>query len=196
MSLSSLPLDILLVVFRDLDVIDVVRVGMVSPLRSVPVPTPKLFFQTCKDLYQATQDRHVWVDQLDRLRREDPVLKPATPPLTSLSAQELKSFVTGWIKLRLRWGHDQTNLGFATKGVVGIPRVCRLMLLPGGKSLLVIDGRGGLAIRRVELELGRVFLPVVANFESDKWLTPEPGQNKLLIATSPCPILVRAQRNK
>ena len=32
MSLPSLPLDILLVVLRELDIVDVVRTGMVSPL--------------------------------------------------------------------------------------------------------------------------------------------------------------------
>jgi hypothetical protein len=124
------------------------------------------------------------------------VLKTATPPPTSLTAQELKNIVTGRIKLRLRWDKGETDLGFTTKGLLGIPRACRFMLLPGGKSLLVIDNRGGLTLRRIELDHDRVSLPVVVNFKSEEWLPHEPGQNKLLTTTSPCLILVRAQRNK
>jgi hypothetical protein len=124
------------------------------------------------------------------------VLKTATPPPTSLSALELKNIVTGRIKLQLRWDKSETNLGFTTKGLLGIPRVCRFMLLPGGKSLLAIDNRGGLTLRRIELDHGKVSFPVVANLKSEEWLSPEPGQNKLLTTTSPCPTLIRAQRTK
>ena len=53
--------------------------------------SPRTSLQACRDLNQATQDRHFWVDRLNILRREDPVFKPATPSLTSLSTQELKT---------------------------------------------------------------------------------------------------------
>ena len=149
--------------------------------------------QTCRDLYHAAQDRHVWVDHLDNLRQKNPVLKPATPPLTSLSAQELKGFIAGWINLRFRWEKDHTNFGFTKKGVVGIPGPCCLFLLPGGKTLLTIDDRGGLALRRIEMVDGRVSLPSVATIESDKVLVFKPGRNKLITTTSPSPILVRGQ---
>ena len=196
MSLSPLLLDVLLVVFRDLDVIDIICVGMVSPPLATLSFRPQASWQTCKHLYRATQDRHVWVDQLCKLHQAYPELRSAKPPLTFLSAQELKSFVVGWIKLRFRRDNGQSDLGFSAKGLVGIPRVYRVMLLPGGKSLLAIDNRGGLALRRIELEDGQVSLPVVANIKSEEWLDFEPGQNKLLITMSPYPILVRVQRNK
>lgn len=123
------------------------------------------------------------------------MLKPATPPLTSLSVQELKSFVTGRIKLRFRWDDDRNDLGFAAKGSVAIQKVRHLILLPGGKSLLAFDDRGGLALHRVELGDGHVSLPVVAHVESDKCLSFDPRKNTLITTTLPYPILVCARGN-
>ncbi|KAF9653264.1 hypothetical protein BDM02DRAFT_3265514 [Thelephora ganbajun] len=178
MPLPSLPLDVLLVVFRDLDVVDVVRIGM-----------------TCKDLYQVVQDRHVWIDQLEKLCQKNPALGFATPPLTSLPAQELKTFVTGRVKLCLRWDKGADEDGFVTKGLIELPGVCHLKLLPGGKSLLVIDNRGGVTLRNIRLGDGQVSLPIVASINPDQMVTARPGRSKLLTATSPCPILVHCQGN-
>jgi len=152
--------------------------------------------QTCKDLHGAAQDRHVWADQLERLRQDDPVPKSATPPLTSLSVHELKTFVIGRIKLRLLWDRGDEENGFATMGLIGVPEVCELKLLPGGKSVLVINGRGGVTLRRIELEDGQVSLPVVANVEYDQGIIAGLGWNKLLTAMSPSPVLVHRQGNK
>ena len=41
-------------------------------------------------------------------------------------------------------------------GLVGIPGVCQLRLLPGGKSLLFLDGRGGVTLCQIKLEYGQV----------------------------------------
>jgi len=150
--------------------------------------------QTCKDLREATQDRHVWVDQLEKLIQKDPALGSATPPLTSLSAQELKTFVTGRVKLRLRWDKDDGD--FVTNGLVGISGVCELRLLPGGKSMVVVGNRGGVTLRRIELEDGQVSLPVVANVNYEQKIIIGVGWSKLLTAMSPCPILVHKQGNK
>ena len=93
----------------------------------------------------------------------------ATPPLTFLSAPELHTLVTGRIKLRLRQNlRHGKDVGFAEKGLVGIGAVCNLTLLPGGKSLLAIDSRGGVTLRRIELRDGQAALPVVTNIKSDK----------------------------
>ena len=119
------------------------------------------------------------------------MLRPATPPLASLSAQELKSFVTGQIKLRLRWDTNRDDLGFAAKGLTRIVDARHLCLLPGGKTLLAFDNRGSVALRRVELVDGQVALPVVANFESNQGMIIfRYEQSKLLTTTSPCPVLV------
>ena len=198
MLLSSLPLDVLLVVFQYLNIVDVIHVGGVSPFPSLPLLNPATrsrptfeTLQTCKDLYQATQSRHIWVDRLETLLREDPMLRPATPPLASLSAQELKSFVIGQIKLRLRWDTNQDDLGFAARGLARIVDVRNLCLLPGGKTLLAFDNRGSITLRRIKLVDGQVALPVVASFESDRGIIVfRHEQSKLLTTTSPCPILV------
>ena len=105
------------------------------------------------------QDRRFWADQLDKLRQQDPALGPATSPLASLSAQEIRTFVVDWIKLHHRWDNcSGAGDGFAGKELVGIPGVCNLMLLPGGKSLLAIDRRGGITLYRINMADRRVSL--------------------------------------
>ena len=136
------------------------------------------------------------MDQLVKLRRKYPVLGPATPPLTCLSAQDLKTFVTGWVKLRLRWNEDDDGSDFVAKGLIGIPGVHELRLLPGGKTVLVINNHGGIALHRIELKDDQVSLPIVANLRYDQRVTAEPRWNKLLIAMSPCPVLIHRQENK
>lgn len=131
------------------------------------------------------------MDQLEKLRREDPVLKPATPPLASLSTRELKTLVTGRARLRLRMENGHDNLGFAAKGLITIPARCDLILLPGGKHLLVIQYNGAIALRRIELKDGQVSLPVVTDIKSKGKLDLRTcGWSKLLTTMSPCPILV------
>ena len=136
------------------------------------------------------------MDQLEKLYQKNPALKSATPPLTSLSAQELKTFVTGRVKLRLRWDKGDNENGLITKGLTGIPGMRGFNLLPGGKSLLVVGDRGDVTLWRIELEGGHVSLPVVANIKYDQRIIVGPGWSKLLVAMSPCPILIHKQGNK
>ena len=62
--------------------------------------------------------------------------------------------------------------------------------------MLVIDNRGGLVLRRVELEGSQVSMPVVANIKYDQGSVFGGTWSKLLTAVSPCPILVHRQGNK
>ena len=194
MNLLSLPLDVLLVIFRDLSIVDIVCLGTVSSLTILDLRTysrssPETS-QTCKDLHRTTHDRHVWVDQLEKSCQKKPALRTATPTLTSLSTQELKTFVTGVVKLRLRWDKEGDELGFAAKAVIGVPGISELKLLPGGKSLLFIDGRGGVEMCRIKLEVGQVSLPRAANIKYDQKTVFGTGWSRLLTAMSPCPILI------
>ena len=148
--------------------------------------------QTCKDLCGAIQDRHVWIDKLEKLRRIEPVLRSATPPLNSLSVQELKAFVIGWDKLRLRWDRADGVDGFAAKGLVKFSAVDDVWLLPGGKSLLVI-GNSKVTLCRIELEDGQFSLRIVAKLRlrggrTGKW-------NELFSAMLPYPILIHESGN-
>ena len=70
------------------------------------------------------------------------------------------------------------------------------MLLPGGKSLLIIDNRGGVTLRRVKMEDSEVSLPVVANIEPDQNVTFGPGRRRLLTTMTPCPMLIHTQGMK
>ena len=154
--------------------------------------------QICRDLYGTTQDRHVWVDQLEKLCRKDPALRSATPPLTSLSVQELKTFVTGRVKLRLRWDKRdyQIKKDFTAKSLIRIPGVRRLRLLPGGKSVLVIDNHRSVALHRIEFKDDQVSLPLVANLKCDQETIIAIRQSELFTAMSPCPFHVHRLGNK
>ena len=100
------------------------------------------------------------------------MLKLATPPLTSLSAHELKTLVTGRIKLRLRLKNGYHDRGFIIKGNVGI------------------------TLRRIELRDRLVPLPIVANIESNQQVAFGLGRSKLLTTMEPCPILVQHTQSK
>ena len=106
--------------------------------------------------------------------------------------QELKTFVTGWAKLRLRWDKDGGENDFAAKGLAEFPGVEELRLLPGGKSVLVIGG-SEVTLCRIKLEDGQLSLPVVSTFPCDQATI---GWSELLIAMSPCPILTHRQGEK
>ena len=172
MPLVSLPLDILLAILRDLDIVDVVHTGMVSPLK-VAV------------LARTETERH---------------------RLAKTSVGPYKTVTSGWINSkscventrcsdlpRLRWNKGDNENGFVAKGLLGISGVRKLLLLPGGKTVLVISDYGSVSLCQIELKDGRASLPIVANFKYDQRVIFGPKWNKLLIATSPCPILVRRQ---
>ena len=106
----------------------------------------------------------------------------------------MKTFVTGRVKLRLRWDND--NSDFTAKGLAEITGKCELWLLPGGKSVAVIDNRGGVTLRRIELEDGQVSLPIVANINHEEKDITGLGWSKLLTAMSPCPILIYKQNHE
>jgi hypothetical protein len=121
------------------------------------------------------------------------VLKPATPPLTSMSAKELKTFVTGRTKLRLRLKNGPNNHGFAARGVTVIPGICIPMLLPGGKHLLSMDYCEGTTLRRIELEDGQASLPVVARIKLDQQMLLGAESCQLFLTMSPHPIFLHVQ---
>jgi len=105
--------------------------------------------------------------------------------------QELKAFVTGWDKLRLRWNRDDRANVFAAKGLVEFPAVEDVWLLPGGKSLLAIrDSKVRLC--RIELEDGQFSLSIVAKLRLGGG-GMGPGWTELLTATSPSPIFLYEQ---
>ena len=195
MSLSFLPLDVLLVIFRELGVVDVVRIGMVSPLAGLSSQN------TFTDV-QRPLPSHTGSSRLGRPTRE--VTSGRTGAQTChapnhfLLHARTQKLVTHWMRLRFRWRWDryQSSLGFAAKSLVGIPGVFHLVLLPGGKLMLVIDNRGCLTLRWIELDDGRVPLPVVAKIKFDERLGLDPGGSKLLTTTSPSPIFIWVQGNK
>jgi len=195
MNLPTLPLDVLLVVLRGLDIVDVVRAGMVSSpvmVVSVPFVIPVSERQICKDLYGVVQDRHVWIDQLEKLCQNEPALRTATPPLASLSAQELQTFVINRVKLCHIWDRDEYEYNFTTRGLVKFSPLEGIWLLPGGKSLVVV-GYHEVTLCRIKFEDGQFSLPVVASLPYGLVVT---GSCELLTAMSPSPILLFKQENR
>ena len=89
------------------------------------------------------------------------MFKPETPSPTSLSTQELGTFVTRRIELQLRLDTGQDNVGFTAKGFgeVRVPGPRRFIFLPGGKFLLTVRYFGQLALHRIKLDTGRDSLP-------------------------------------
>ena len=120
--------------------------------------------QLCKGLCRVAQCCQVWVDQLKKLHQEDPILKPAIPPLASLSTEDIKTFVTGRMELRRCFNDGNQNLGFAAESATKISGICDLMFLPGGRPLLAIsDDEGDMTLHQIGLKDGQASLPVAAS---------------------------------
>jgi len=134
------------------------------------------------------QDRHIWIDQFEKLRQNKPAFRSAAPPRASLSTQELKTLVTGWAKLRHRWDKDGDVDGFTAKGLVKFSAVEDVWLLPGGKSLLVI-GNSRVGLCRIELKDGRFSLSTMAKLRLRGGRRTE--WSELFTTMSPYPILTR-----
>lgn len=131
------------------------------------------------------------MDQLERLFQEDPILKPATPPLTSLSTQELKTFATSRAKFRLCFNNGINDFVFAAERPIRVPMVQNLLLLPGGKSVLAMGCAGTVTLCRIGLEGGQASLSVMAKIGfGRKRPSGALGPSKLITTTSPCPIFV------
>jgi len=137
------------------------------------------------------QDRHVWIDQLEKLRRNEPAFRTAIPPLASLSVKELKAFVIGWDKLRLHWNRDDGVNGLVAEGLVELSAVEDVWLLPGGKFLLVVD-KSKLKLCQIKLYNGRFSLPVTSKLRFGR---VGPRWSELLTAMSPYPILIHLSGN-
>lgn len=112
--------------------------------------------QSCKGLCRVAQCCQVWVDQLKKLHQEDPILKPATPPLASHSTEDIKTFITGRMELHRHFNDGNKNLSFAVESTTEIAGICDLTFLPGGRSLLAINDDEGdvVTLHRIELEDG------------------------------------------
>ena len=62
--------------------------------------------------------------------------------------------------------------------------------------MIVMSNRGGVTLRRIELEDGQVSLSVVADVDCYHRNIFGLGWTKLLTAMSPCPILIHEQWSK
>ena len=130
------------------------------------------------------------MDQLKKLRQEDPVLKPTTPPLASLSTEDIETCVIGRMKLLRRFNDGNNNLDFAAEVATEIPGICDLILLPGGRSLPAISDQDDAVLHRIGLEDGQASLPVAANIKLGGRPEYTFVWNKLLVTMSPCPVLI------
>ena len=76
------------------------------------------------------------------------------------------------------------------KCVTKIPGICKTMLLPGGRSLLAVDGSAGnVTLHRIRLEDDQVSLSVAANSKFDARAVSGLMKSRLFITTSPFPVL-------
>lgn len=140
-SFSLLLLDILPAIFQELDIADFAYLGMASHLLfSRSQYSLTLFPSNETDMQRPLWGRvmppspggstqKVASGGLDSQARHT----PARPPL---STEDIKTFVIGRMKLRRRFNDCNKNLGFAVESTAEIHRICDLMLLPGGRSLL------------------------------------------------------------
>ena len=104
-TLTTIPLEILLLILRKLDTIDVIRLGMVSRVSlEQPLSASELKAdRTCRDLCESRQTRHVWLDHTQNHRRRTAALRLSVPSPMTLMTEAFKRFSVIQAKLRIRW---------------------------------------------------------------------------------------------
>ena len=203
-TLATIPLEVLLLVLRELNTIDVIRLGMVScvldPIR-FSASVLKLD-QTCKDFYESTQTHHVWLDQTQNHRRRAAALKLSVPSPTSLTTEALKRFAVLQAKLRMRCGRssDQDDVEkprFAACGTILLPGSLDIIFLPGGEFLISINESDGvISLQRIKLSGGHLSLIRVNYISGGELDQGEVTRSEILPAMVPHPVFSYARANR
>ena len=200
-TLYSLPFDILLVVFRELDVVGSVRLGMVSYFSIAP---------------RSQRSRHIPSRPCLRngIDLQRPVPNRARPPSLGGSTRKIvpgrpnsqachasAHFPLHTRAQNLRHFQDKVpplcfNNGindfvFTAERPIRVPIVQNLLLLPGGKSVLAMGCAGTVTLCRIGLEGDQASLSAIAKIGfGRKRPSGALGPSKLITTTSPCPIFV------
>ena len=142
--------------------------------------------QTCKFLRVATQEHHVWLDQVRNYLRETPSLRLLSLPVGSLSTEDLYCFAIRQAKIRIRWDQPPNPkdqfihvASFDLHGSSG--------LLPGGNlGLWVFDYTGAINPFHTDLQArSRSNGPLrVGSMGAGRWLT-----GGLIQTTCPHPVI-------
>lgn len=202
-ALTTIPLEILLLILRKLGTTDVVRLGMVScALRRHQPPRSALISdQTCRNLHESTQTRHVWLDQTQNHRRRTVALKLSIPSPTTLPTEALERFAILQAKLRIRWNKSpQDNwekLQFVTYGTTLLPGLLDLTLLPGGEFVISIDESDrSVSLHRIKLSGGHLSLIRLTDLSRGGSDKGEVTWNRMLPAMIPNPVFSYARANR
>ncbi|KAF9648284.1 hypothetical protein BDM02DRAFT_3115600 [Thelephora ganbajun] len=183
-TLTTIPFEILLLILRELDTIDVIHLGM-----------------TCRDLYESTQTHHVWLDQTQNHRRRTVALKLSIPSPTKLTTETLKRFAILQAKLHIRWNrlpdqHDWEKSQFTACGAILLPGRLDLIFLPGGEFVISIDdGESSISLHRIKLLGGHLSLVRLADLSRGEHDQGEVGWKKMLPAMSPHPVFSYGRAN-
>ncbi|KAF9781251.1 hypothetical protein BJ322DRAFT_1080000 [Thelephora terrestris] len=183
-TVTTLPLEVLLLIFRQLDTIDVVCLGM-----------------TCRDLHEYTQTHPVWLDQTQNHRRRKMALKRSISSPTTLTTEALKRFATLQEKLRIRWTRqpipdNRRKMQFAARGTILLPGRLDLTFLPGGELVISIDeSDGSILLHRIVLSGGHLSLVRLADLSRGQYHDGEDTRKKMLSTMTPHPVFCYAREN-
>ena len=158
--------------------------------------------QTCRDLRESMQTRHVWLDQTQNHRRRTAALKLSVPSPMALTTEALKRFSVTQAKLRIRWSGAPYRSGgenpkLATCGATVVPGQPDLVFLPGGQLVIFIDsGDSSISLRRIGLSGGHLSLVRLADLSGGERDRGGVGWKGMLPAMSPHPVFSYARANR
>jgi hypothetical protein len=186
--ITDLPSDILLHIFDECDVLDILNLSSVRG-RSCPYLWPSIFnfviYQTCKQLQQAADEHQVWLRQARRLHI--PI-----PPGTTPSKAELRDWVISRTRVDVCWVEsrpaDLTTHLFKPEG-----EFLDAHLIPGGEFVVLHYATGDVSLSRLEKSTvtGKLDLREVSRYEETNEDYRSQSWSGLLTETSyGCPVLV------
>jgi hypothetical protein len=203
-TLTTIPLEILLLILRKLDTVDVILLGMVScrsRRHQLSISMLKSD-QTCSNLHKSIQAHHVWLDQTQNHRRRTVALKLSIPSPTTLHTEALKRFAILQAKLRIRRNRlpnqeDREKLQFTAYGTVLLPGRLDLVFLPGGQFVISIDeSDSSISLHRIEFTGGHLSLIGLTDLSRGEFDKGEVTWKKMLPAMAPNPVFSYARANR
>lgn len=153
--LLDFPIDILYLILYELSIEDLVSLASVSSIVIHQV-APLLIHpeQTCKTFYCISNDRCVWLEQLETIRTRMPFLHKDRPNLLHASTDALRQESIRQTRLDRLWCRHDSPPGQVTEVIVE-ETVNFFTVFPGGQWLVIILEDGRLCLREL-CEPGRV----------------------------------------
>jgi len=144
----------------------------------------------CRFLHAATQEHHVWLDQVRNCLKQNPSLRLLSLSVDTLSTEDLHRFAIRQAKIRIRWDQPPNPKDKFASPHHPFSRGLSC-LLPGGNAILwAAVHTGDIKLYRPrDIQISPWCKPFWVDRMDEGWIA-----KRLIQTTSPHPVIAYSQR--